>query len=645
MRGPLPGLASVPRQCASRCLPFLLVSGLATTVAAARPAQPFQEDLKRLSVEQLMQIDVTTAGRREEPVGTTAAAISVITGEDIRRSGVTTIADAIGLADAVHVARFNNGTWSISARGFNANTANKLLVMVDGRTVYSPLFSGVFWNSLDYVLADIDRIEVIRGPGGTLWGSNAVNGVINIITRHARETAGTYATLSAGTEDRMIAEVRYGSAGAAAWRLYGRMADRDGQVLATGADDGGARRHGQAGFRVDGVAGDAASWMLKGDVFHGSNGFADRPDGEFSHVDLQGRWSARSGASSRLTVQSYYQREYRRVPRQLTHRVDSVDVDAQHDISLRRHDIVWGGGARASWDRAHGSAVFRMEPEARTYRVSNVFVQDDIALVPGLLFATVGAKWEHNTFSGGELQPSVRARLQMSSRQMLWGGVSRVTRSPTRFEVDVFVPGPPAIAGSDGFVPESLVAVEAGYRVQPSAIFSIEVAAFRHRISDLRSIEAAAAPGEPLTVGNSLVGRAHGIETGFNVQPRGWWRTHVGYTWLDTSIERAPGSRDLFGGINEANDPGHLFSLSSSIDLPRGLEVDMLVRSVGSLPRPPVPAYTELRLRGGWHATPRLELWAVGDDLLHDRHPEFAVPGAVPIEFERAVRAGVTVRY
>src|SRR5687768_14294798 len=242
----------------------LAASALAMAVltsAAVAAAQPDQEDLKRLSIEQLMLIDVTTAGRRAEPVGTTAAAVSVISGEDIRRAGITTIADAVQLADGVHVARFNNGTWAISSRGFNSNTANKLLVMVDGRTVYSPLFTGVFWNVLDYVLEDIDRIEVIRGPGAALWGANAVNGVINIITRHSRDTQGTLVSASSGNEDRFLTDVRYGAAaGPVTWRAYGKFADRDAARLANGSDSGDPRRHGQAGFRVDG--GDRKSTRL-----------------------------------------------------------------------------------------------------------------------------------------------------------------------------------------------------------------------------------------------------------------------------------------------------------------------------------------------------------------------------------------------
>jgi iron complex outermembrane recepter protein len=292
-----------------RALAFAVAQLAAPGAARAADAQPDPQDLKRLSIEQLMRIDVTSPGRRTEPLGTTAAAVSVITGDDIRRAGITTLADALALADGVHVARFNNGSWSVSARGFNGSTPNKLLVMVDGRTVYSPLFTGVFWNTVDYVLEDIDRIEVIRGPGAALWGANAVNGVVNIITRHSRDSAGAYANLSAGNEDRAIAELRYGaSSGGTSWRVYGKFADRDSQRFSTGGASGDPRRRGQAGFRVDG--GDAAgtNWTVLGNAMHSRDELPDRRPGEFSDLSLQGRWSMPAAIGSRLDVQSYYRR-------------------------------------------------------------------------------------------------------------------------------------------------------------------------------------------------------------------------------------------------------------------------------------------------------------------------------------------------
>jgi iron complex outermembrane receptor protein len=621
----------------------LLALTLLSVIARVASAQ---EDLKRLSIEELMRIDVTTTSRQPQPVGTTAAAISVITGDDIRRAGATTIADALLLADGVHVARFNNGTWAISPRGFNANTANKLLVMIDGRTVYSPLFAGVFWNMEDYVLGDIDRIEVIRGPGAALWGSNAVNGVVNIITRHSRDTQGTLVSLAAGNEDPLVAEFRYGAtAGTMTWRAYAKVASRDDQRLASGAAADDGRRRGQLGFRLDGGAPASSSWMLKGDAFHSRDDLLDRPSAEFTELDLQGRWSAPLGGS-RLDVQSYYRREYRRVPQQLTHHIDVFDLDGQHTITIRRrHQIVWGGGVRVNRDGTHPGPTLSFDPVARVYPVGNVFAQDDISLIPERLFLTVGVKYEHNAFSGGEVQPNVRMRYLMPRNQIIWGAASRATRRPTRFDDDIRVSAPNGAAlvvGSDDFVPESLRAGEIGYRIQPTALFSLDATAFVHHIDELRSQDLLPT-GPPVVVGNSLDGHVRGFELGVNVQPVDWWRTHVGYTRLDTEIRRPAGSRDIGGGVTEANDPKQFVGLRTSLDLPHRIEVDAMLRAVGALPNPAVPSYAELNIRAGWWVRPHTEVWLAAQDLLHARHPEFGTDSPTRTEFERAVRVGVTV--
>ena len=633
------GSARLRRRQGRLLIAFAFVCACARTAAG--------QDLKRLSLEELLRIDVTSTARRPQPIGTTAAAISVITGDDIRRSGATTMADALLLADGMHVARFNNGTWAISPRGFNSNTANKLLVMIDGRTVYSPLFSGTFWNMEDYVLGDIDRIEVIRGPGAALWGANAVNGVVNIITRHSRDTRGGLVSLAAGREDPLIAETRYGGgAEALTWRVYGKFAARDAQSFASGASSGDGRRRGQAGFRIDGGDPSRSNWLLKADAFHSRDHLVDRAPGEFTELDLQGRWSMPVGGS-RVDVQSYYRREYRRVPQQLTHHIDVYDVDAQQTITLRRrHEVVWGAGVRVNRDGTHASATLSFDPADRVYPVSNVFAQDDIAVIPERFFVTVGAKYEHNAFSGGELQPNVRARYLMGHNQIIWGAVSRAVRRPTRFDDDIVASGPGGVVlavGSDDFQAESLVGGEVGYRVQPVSLFSVDATVFTHHISNLRSQELPLT-GLPIVVGNTLEGDVHGVEVGVNVEPVAWWRTHVGYTWLHTKIRRTSTSRDVGGGTTEANDPHHFVGLRASFDLPHRIEVDAMLRAVAALPNPVVPAYTELNVRAGWWATARAELWIAGQDLLHDRHPEFGPALPARVEFERSVRVGLTLK-
>jgi iron complex outermembrane receptor protein len=385
--------------------------------------------------------------------------------------------------------------------------------------------------------------------------------------------------------------------------------------------------------------------MVKGDAFHSRDDLPDRPSGEFTELDLQARWSAPLG-SSRLDVQSYYRREYRRVPQQLTHHIDAFDLDGQHTITFRRrHQIVWGGGVRVNRDGTHPSPTLSFDPVARVYPVGNVFAQDEISLIPERLFLTVGIKYEHNAFSGGEVQPNVRMRYLMPHNQIIWGAASRAVRRPTRFDDDIRVNAPNGAAlvvGSDAFVPESLRAGEIGYRIQPVALFSLDATAFVHHIDELRSQDLLPT-GPPLVVGNSLDGHDRGFELGVNVQPVDWWRTHVAYTRLDTEIRRPAGSRDIGGGVTEANDPKQFVGLRTSFDLPHRIEVDAMLRAVAALPNPRVPSYAELNIRAGWWVTPHTEVWMAGQDLLHDRHPEFGTDLSTRTEFERAVRVGVTV--
>lgn len=614
---------------------------------ANETAQPDSQDLKRLSIEELMNVDVTLTSRRAEPIATTPAAVSVLTTDEIRRAGVTSLPAAVALIDGVHAARFNNGTWSITSRGFNAVTANKMLVMIDGRTVYSPLFSGVFWNAVDYTLEDIERIEVVRGPGATLWGANAVNGVINIVTRDSRRTTGTYIQAGAGNEDPVVVDARYGrAADAGAYRLYAKYSIRDDQRFADGTPTSDRVRRAQAGFRVD--RGDTANGlMLKGDLFVSGNDFPDRADGSFVIGDLHARWTRNLSPRSALQVQSYLNHETRDIPLQLEHRLTTFDIDAQHALTTSRHALVWGGGARINHDRTTGTAVLSFDPANRTYPLVNAFVQDEIALLPARAFVTAGVKLERNAFSGIEVQPGARARVLLPHQQMLWGSLARAVRRPTRFETDIRVRTPAGLLvarGNPDFTPERLVATEVGYRVQPMASLSFDATLFVHRIDRLRSQEApASGPPIPIVVGNTQNGSATGVELSMWAQPAPWWRSHLSYTGQRVRVTRDAGSRDIGTANTEANDPAHQFALRSAFDLPAGLMLDARLRQVGALPHPVVPRYTELAARVAWQPQPRFEIALVGEDLLHDRHPEFNPVARGFAEFERSVRATVTL--
>jgi iron complex outermembrane receptor protein len=611
-------------------------------------AQSDPQDLKTMSIEQLMAIDVTLATREPESLRRTAAAITVITGDDIRRAGVTTIADALALADGVHVARFNNGSWAVSTRGFNATSANKLLVMIDGRIEYSPLFSGTLWNMLDYALEDIDRIEVIRGPGATLWGANAVNGVVNIVTRHSRDTQGTLLTFGTGNEDPALADFRYGGAAAGAtYRVYGKFARRSPQIFNTGESSDDERRRGQAGFRLDRPGG-GGEWLLKGDLFESRDDIAGRAPGEFSEMALQGGWARAFTPTSNVQVRSYYRREVRDVPLQLTHAIDSVDVDLQHGFAWRdRHRVIWGTGYRRSSDETTAGNI-GFEPPDRTYAVLSVFAQDEIVIRPERFDLTLGLKMEKNTFSGMEWQPNIRARFDVAPRHMIWGAVSRAVRRPTRLDVDVRALAPTgavvAVGGGDAYQAESLIAGEFGYRAQLSTIAAIDATLFTHRYDDLRSQELPPT-GPPIVVGNTLNGRTQGIELSASLQPLPLWRLRASYTYVDVSITKDLDSRDIGGGATEANDPSHMFGLRTDVDLPGRVELNLFLRGIGELPNPPVPAYAELNGRIGWRPTEHVEVSLAGQDLLHDHHPEFGGLSPQRTEFERSVRVLATFRY
>ena len=628
----------------------LISLALVLVVVPALPASAQgPQDLKRLSIEQLMQIDVTLATRTPEPLATAPTAISIVTGEDIRRAGVSTLADAVALADGVYVARFNNGTWSVTARGFAAVAANKMLVMIDGRTVYSPLFTGVFWNALDYELEDIDRIEVVRGPGATLWGANAVNGVVNIVTKNSRDTSGLFMQIGTGNEDPADAEVRYGGrAGGATYRAYAKFLERASQRYSTGISAGDRRRRGQVGARFDGGDQSRGAWMVKGDLFHSVDALPDRPSGEFTLGDLQAVWSRAITPRSQLQVASYLNHEHRRIPLQLTHRLTTVDVDAQQSMTLSRHALVWGGGARVNKDRTEGSALISFDPADRTYSVNNLFVQDEMAVRPRSVYITGGIKYERNAFSGGEWQPNVRARW-VTQRQTLWGSVARAVRRPTRFEDDIVVrlpTGAVVVQGNDDFRAEEVLASEVGYRVQPSTFVALDATVFNHSYDRLRSQEAPSGPVPiPILVGNSLNGRSRGVELAANVQPMSAWRTHVSYTFLDVAVTRDADSRDVGGAATEANDPRHLFALRTSLDLPRRMEVDFRWRSIGALPHPHVPGYSEAAARIGWRATQNFEVALIGEDLVHAQHAEFNPVAAGFEEFQRSVRVALTARF
>lgn len=634
-------------------LPWALAAWLLAASAAAALQDERQVDpseLRSLSIEELMEVEVTSVSRRIERFSQTSAALTVITNEDIRRSGARSLPEALRLANSLHVARVDSRTWAISARGFNISTANKMLVMIDGRTVYTPVFSGVFWDVQDLPLDDVDRIEIIRGPGAALWGANAVNGVINIVTRSARETQGGLVTAGAGTEERGFGDVRHGGAlGERTWyRVYGKYRYVDALALAAGGSAEDPLRTAQGGFRVDGDLSDRDAFTVQGDVYAGVIGELAREDTEVDGGNLLGRWSRRFSAASSMELQVYWDRSSRIVPNQfIENRRDTWDLDFQHRLPVgQRHDVLWGLGYRVSSDDLDNAPQIVWEPTERTIELFSAFGQDEIALVPDRVRLTVGSKFEVHESTGLEVQPNVRLAWTPDDRRTLWGSVSRAVRSPTRIDEDIrFLVGPVVfLQGSRDFESETVLAYEVGYRLQPSPASSVEIAAFYNVYDNLRSQEPPAngAP-VPITLANNLNAETYGAEARYNVQVAPWWRLYNSVAYIHKDLSLDPGSRDPTGGVGEGNDPDYRFTIRSFIDLPGRFELDAWLRHVDELPAPFVPAYTELDIHLGWRMSDRLELALVGQNLLHDQHREF--PTTVPKEVQRGVYGKATWRF
>jgi iron complex outermembrane receptor protein len=600
----------------------------------AQDSLPSPGALKKLSLEQLLAIEVSSVSRRPERLSETASAIQVITGEDIRRSGATRLPEALRLATNLEVDQLDASQWAISARGFNSPLANKLLVLIDGRTVYSPLFAGVFWDAHDVLLEDIEQIEVISGPGATLWGANAVNGVINITTRSTKNTQGLVALGGGGTELHGLGGVRYGGplGSEARFRVYGKYSDRDGTSLGTGQAVANDWSLGQGGLRLDWDASSADLITVQGDLYEDRSDLTAIDDAVTRGGNVLGRWSHRISERSDLRAQAYVDRVHREVPGSYDDALNTYDVDFQHRILLgRRNDVVWGVGYRLVEDDLSSGGLLFSTRRASLETVS-AFAQDEIALRDRLRL-TLGTKLEHNEYTDFEIQPSIRLAWTLTDRQTFWTAVSRAVRTPSRLDRDlVILPGP-------NFHSEKLLAYELGYRARPLERLSLSVATFYHDYDDLRTVEPAPSPGLTLGVlANGQEGESYGVELAGRYRATDRWQLQLGLTELRVDIRPKAGSANRTFGASEAADSRHRVSLRSSLDLPWALQLDAGYRYVSRITNPnlAVPGYSELDLRLAWVPMPKLELSVIGQNLLHERHLEFGSAAS-----QQAIERGV----
>jgi len=659
------------RRCAySRQRAAMAVLMLAILSPMAAADEGSTGDLKQLSLEELMDIQVTSVARHSESILQAPASVQVITRDEIRNSGVTSIAEALRLADNLQVAQKNSHDWGISARGFNTALANKLLVMIDGRTVYTPLFSGVFWNDQDYLLEDIERIEVISGPGGTLWGANAVNGVINIITRSAADTQGAYAEAGGGNQLKTLAGARYGGSfgSGASYRVYGKYFDRDDEVYPSGQSAGDGWHQAQTGFRIDSTASARDMLSLHGDFYQGHAGIDTGGAAQTAGGNVLGRWTHTMSDESDLNLQTYYDRTHlidpipRAVlnglvlaPAGLLHdELTTYDIDLQHRFALAgRNSLVWGLGYRYTHDVVQNAPGLGFFPTTLNQSLFSAFLQDEIAIRADLSLI-LGSKIEHNDYTGFEYEPNIRVRWSLAQDQSLWSAISRAARTPSRIDRDLAEPAPPYLTilkGGSDYGSEYVTAYEVGYkgRISPGSTASVSV--FRNDYRDVRSTSITPGTVIPIFFANNLAGHTEGVEVSADEQLLEFWSLHAGYNYLHESLHVRPGQFDLNNALNETSDPKHRFSVRSSLSLPARLQWDAAIRWVDALVVlgsggivSEVPAYFELDTRIAWALSPSFEVSVTGQNLLHDHHPEYGFPSPARIEIQRSVYGKIAWR-
>lgn len=626
-----------------------VAAGMALAVNVATAAEPpirQVSDLKKLSLDELFNQQIVSVSKQPERLAGAASAIQVITQEDIRRSGATSLPEALRLAPNLTVAQVDARQWAISARGFNNTTANKLLVLMDGRAIYTPLFSGVFWDAQDTMLEDIERIEVVSGPGGTLWGANAVNGVINIITKSAKDTQGTLVSGGGGAELNGFGAVRYGGTlgSNVFYRVYGKSFDRDSTRAANGNQGTNAWHLSQGGLRLDWEPSDSHQFTVQGDYYGGAIAQPGLSDILVEGGNLLGRWTRMFSEDSNLKVQFYYDYTRRVIPGTFSEHLGTYDLDVQHQFPVgERQKIVWGAGYRLLDDDVGNTAALAFLPAQVTRQVFSAFAQDSIVLVPERLQLTIGTKVEHNDYTGFELQPSARLAWTPTARETVWAAVSRAVRTPARIDRELFAPG--IILGGPNFVSEELLAFELGYRVQPHERVSLSAAAFFNLYDNIRSVEQTAPPAAvPVVLANGFRGETYGVELSGDYRATDWWRLRASYTQLQIHLRPKPGSTDTSKGSSGSHDPNHQLALRSSMELPGRLELDTGLRYVGRIANQSVPSYFELDARLGWKATRNLELSISGQNLLHGHHAEFGAP-ATRQEIERTIYGKVTWKF
>ncbi len=632
-------------------------------------------NLTEMSLEELMNVEVTSVSKKSESLHEAAAAIYVLTSEDIRRSGAANIPDLLRLVPGVNVARLTSNSWSVTARGFGGQFANKLLVLIDGRSIYTPLYAGVYWESHEVMLEDVDRIEVIRGPGGTLWGANAVNGVINIVTKPAEETQGLLLSGGAGSYERAFANARWGGAIGedVHYRVYTRYFLRDeGGSEANGGDADDAWHSIQGGARFDWDISPDDRLSLYADLRQidednvVTDGFLNTGSGIESHSTseyfgryAQATWVHTFADESSFQLQGYYD-GYTSDSASLNEDRHTFDLEFQHQFQAgTRHDIVWGVGFRHTMDEVDGTAMLSLSPDSRSDQTFSAFIQDEIALTEEL-HLILGTKIEHNDYTGVEVQPNARLRWAPNDRHTVWAAISRAVRTPARAEADIqlrttITPGvlDALFAQYDDreFDAEDLLATELGYRVRATDELAFDFAFFFNHYTDLRTLSPGPSfddngvtvlPIEPVNEGEA---NTFGFELAADWQPIAMWQLRAGYTYLHLNLD-IPSTDPITEAASDDTPQNQLF-IQSRLNLPHNIELDAALRYVDSLDGIDIDGYTEMDARIAWRPTEDLELALIGRNLLDSEHEEFASTlfNNVPTAVEREIYGKITWRF
>ncbi|MEO8147468.1 MAG: response regulator [Bacteroidia bacterium] len=615
----------------SRLMPlivFVFCLGILPSYVFSQPdSLPAVNELKKLSVEELMNIVVTSVSKTPEKLTEVASAIQVVTSEEIQRSGALRLPGALRLATNMQVTASGAHDIRISSRGFNgfpianSSLANKLLVLIDGRTVYTPLFGGVYWDVQNVLMEDLKQIEVISGPGGTLWGANAVNGIVNIISKSAKETQGIYASGAYGSSSfRDFIALRYGSHidTTVFFRVYAQRYDFESTTLPDGMDAKDAWNISEGGFRMDCFPSAKNTFTLQGDLYDGTED--DSASTLVNGQNIIGRWTHAYSGNSALTIQSYFDRTYRNIQIQdFIDELNTFDIDMQHNFAVgKRHKIVWGLGYRIADDDIN-SISDNFIPARRTLQLYSGFIQDQVALSKDLEL-TFGSKVLHNDYTGFEFHPTIRLAWIPDNKNTLWAAISQAVRTPTRLETDNSSPG----LGSFGdFKSEKVIVYELGYRMRPISNISFSVAIYYNQYRDLRSIDTNHTPPPAFYFGNNLKANTYGVELSADVILTRWWKIRGGYTYLYEDFTTTAPTTYPQSNLIEAIDPKNQFLIQSMMDVAKNFQIDGIVRYVDVIPQaltnPSVPSYITFDLRLGWNYK-WLSLAVAGQNLAEKYH-------------------------